>query len=197
MPNRANASWLQGESVAGQGQAHQRQWWCPWDNTVKKREKRNPHKTQNCTSATAAREKSENLKEICERNNSADTKVSEGGGKGGAPGAGAEIPFQPMVRQAVPLQPIPLQPMEVNSGADIHLQPIEDPMPEQVDVPEGGCDPVGSPHWSRFAGRTCKGPTLEQFVPKGLHLVEGTHAGAVRGGLSPMGGTPGWSRGRA
>ncbi|GAB0178064.1 epimerase family protein SDR39U1 [Grus japonensis] len=42
--------------------------------------------------------------------NSADTKVSEEGGGGGAPGAGAEIPLQPlvktMVRQAVPLQPM-------------------------------------------------------------------------------------------
>ncbi|GAB0202559.1 junction-mediating and -regulatory protein-like [Grus japonensis] len=40
------------------------------------------------------------------RNNSADTQVSAGGG---APGAGAEIPVQPvvktMVKQAVPLQP--------------------------------------------------------------------------------------------
>ncbi|GAB0190877.1 AN1-type zinc finger protein 5-like [Grus japonensis] len=44
-----------------------------------------------------------------------------------------------MVRQAVPLQP-----MEVNGGADIHLQPVEDPTLEQVDAPEGGCDPVGS-----------------------------------------------------
>ncbi|GAB0185546.1 structural maintenance of chromosomes protein 6 [Grus japonensis] len=72
-----------------------------------------------------------------------------------------------MVRQAVPLQP-----MEVNGGADTHLQPVEDPMPEQVEAPEGGCDPVGSPCWSkllagsvalwteeprrsRIAGRTC------------------------------------------
>ncbi|GAB0186278.1 AN1-type zinc finger protein 5-like [Grus japonensis] len=31
-----------------------------------------------------------------------------------------------MVRQAVPLQP-----MEVDGGADIHLQPMEDPMLEQ------------------------------------------------------------------
>ena len=42
-----------------------------------------------------------------------------------------EIPLQPvgktMVRQAVPLQP-----MEVHSGADIHLQPMEDPTLEQV-----------------------------------------------------------------
>ncbi|GAB0200297.1 epimerase family protein SDR39U1 [Grus japonensis] len=42
--------------------------------------------------------------------NSADTKVSADGGGGGAPGAGAEIPLQPvvkaMVKQAVPLQPM-------------------------------------------------------------------------------------------
>jgi len=55
---------------------------------------------------------------ICDRNNSADTKVSEAGGEGDAPGAEAEIPLQPlektMVRQAVPLQP-----MDIYSGADM------------------------------------------------------------------------------
>ena len=66
---------------------------------------------------------------ICERNNSADTKVSEEGRGGGAPCAGAEIPLQPMVKTMV-RQAVPLQPMEVNSGADIHLQPVEDPRPE-------------------------------------------------------------------
>ncbi|GAB0181573.1 acid sphingomyelinase-like phosphodiesterase 3b [Grus japonensis] len=70
---------------------------------------------------------------ICERKNSTDTKVSEEGGGGGAPGAGAEIPLQPeektMVSQAVPLQPI-----EDDGGADIHLQPVEDPTLEQVDA---------------------------------------------------------------
>ncbi|GAB0186125.1 mitochondrial enolase superfamily member 1 [Grus japonensis] len=70
---------------------------------------------------------------IHERNNSADTKVSEEGGGGGAPGAGAEIPLQPMEKTMVK-QAVPLQPMEVNGGADIHLQPMEDPMPEQVDA---------------------------------------------------------------
>jgi len=54
---------------------------------------------------------------ICERNNSADAKVSAEGGRGGATGARAEVPLQPvegtMVRQAVPLQP-----MEVCGGAD-------------------------------------------------------------------------------
>ncbi|GAB0184702.1 AN1-type zinc finger protein 5-like [Grus japonensis] len=101
----------------------------------------------------------------CERNNSADTKVSEEGGGGGAPVPGAEIPLQPlektMVRQAVPQQP-----MEVNSGADIHLQPTEDPMTEQVDAPKGGCDPMGSPCWSRLlAGPVApwrEEPRLEQ-----------------------------------
>ena len=70
---------------------------------------------------------------ICERNNSADTKVSEEGGGGGAPGARAEIPLQLVVKTMV-RQAVPLQPMEVNGGADIHLQPTEDPKPEQVDA---------------------------------------------------------------
>ncbi|GAB0209941.1 zinc finger and BTB domain-containing protein 5 [Grus japonensis] len=73
---------------------------------------------------------------------------------------------------------------------------MEDPMPEQVEAPEGGCDPVGSPHWSkcgersprqsRFAGRTCDpvgDPTLEQSAPEDLHPMGETHAGAVREGL--------------
>ncbi|GAB0184906.1 epimerase family protein SDR39U1 [Grus japonensis] len=98
----------------------------------------------------------------CERNSSADPKVSAEGGGGGAPGTRAEIPLQPvektMVRQAVHLQPmevdggadIHLQPMKVDGGADIHLQPMEDPMLEQVEASEGGYDPVGSPCWSRL-----------------------------------------------
>ena len=69
----------------------------------------------------------------CERNNSADTKVSEEGGGGGAPGTGAEIPLQPVVKTMV-RQAVPLQPMEVHGGADIHLQPLEDPTLEQGDA---------------------------------------------------------------
>lgn len=42
------------------------------------------------------------------RNSPADTKVSEGGG-GGAPGAGAEVPLQPVERPMVE-QPVPIQP---------------------------------------------------------------------------------------
>jgi len=58
-----------------------------------------------------------------ERNNSADTKVSEegGAGGGGARDAGAEsLPLQ-LVMKTVVRQTVPLQSMEVHGGADIHL----------------------------------------------------------------------------
>ena len=99
----------------------------------------------------------------CKRNNPADTKVSAEGGGGGAPGTGAEILLQPMVKTMV-RQAVPLQSREVNGGADIHLQPMEDPTPEQVDAPEGGCDPVGSLCWSRLVAGPVEReePTLEQ-----------------------------------
>ena len=44
-----------------------------------------------------------------------------------------EIPLQPMVKTMV-RQAVPLQPMEVHDGADIYLQPMEDPTPKQVDA---------------------------------------------------------------
>ncbi|GAB0194014.1 carbonic anhydrase 12 [Grus japonensis] len=92
---------------------------------------------------------------------------------------------------------------------------MEDPMPEQVEAPEGGCGPweahAGASSWpdrwthgersprqGRFAGRTCDpvgDPMLEQFAPEGLHPMGETHVGEVREGLSPMRGTPCWSRG--
>ncbi|GAB0182083.1 epimerase family protein SDR39U1 [Grus japonensis] len=101
----------------------------------------------------------------CERNSSADTQVSAEGGGGGAPGARAEIPLQPMEKTMV-RQAVPLQPMEVDGGADIHLQPMEDSTPEQVETPEGGCGPMGSPRWSRLlAGPVAlwkEEPMLEQ-----------------------------------
>ena len=57
--------------------------------------------------------------------------VSEegGGGEGGAPGARAEIPLHPMVKTMV-TQAVSLQSMEFHGGADIHLQPVEDPILE-------------------------------------------------------------------
>jgi len=57
----------------------------------------------------------------CERNNSADTKVSEEGGGGGAQDAGAEtLPLQ-LVMKTMVRQAVPLQPMEAHGGADLHL----------------------------------------------------------------------------
>ena len=62
---------------------------------------------------------------LCERNNSADTKVSEEGGGAGRAGARAEIHLQTVEKTTVS-QNVPLQPMEVHCRADLHLQPMED-----------------------------------------------------------------------
>ncbi|PKU41741.1 protein pxr1-like [Limosa lapponica baueri] len=70
---------------------------------------------------------------MCESDNSADTKVSEEGGGGCAPGPGAEIPLQPLVKIMV-RQVVTLQPMEVHGGAEIYLLPMENPTLEQVDA---------------------------------------------------------------
>jgi len=101
-----------------------------------------------------------------------------------------------MVRQAVPLQA-----MEVHAGADgctqRRLWRRGKPTLEQA--PARTCGPMErkrSTRWSRFADRACDPPTLQQPVPEGLQPMGGTHAGAVCGELSPMGGTSGWSRGR-
>ena len=69
---------------------------------------------------------------ICERTSPADPQVSAEGG-GDAPGAGAEIPLQP-VRKTTVRQAVPLQPREVRGGADLHLQPGEYSTPEQEDA---------------------------------------------------------------
>ncbi|GAB0208471.1 EH domain-containing protein 4 [Grus japonensis] len=115
-----------------------------------------------------------------------------------------------------------------------YLQPMEDPMLEQVEAPEGGCDPMGNPCWSKLlAGpvtpwreETTAGLLAGLVTPMGdprwsslflkdctpwkgqverthaeticeeLQPMGRTHVGEVHGGLSPMGGTPHWSRGR-
>ncbi|KAK4832278.1 hypothetical protein QYF61_021677 [Mycteria americana] len=109
---------------------------------------------------------------LCEKNNSADTKVSEEVGGEGAPSAGAEIPLQPVVKTMV-RQAVPLQPMEVHSGADIHLQPVEDPMLEQ------DCTPWKGPILEQFV-KNCslgEGPMLEKFMEDCIPW-EGPHAEA-------------------
>lgn len=68
---------------------------------------------------------------IIMRNSPADTQVIEERQRGGDPGTRAAIPLQPvgktMVKQAVPLKPI-----EVWGRADIHLQPVKDPILEHI-----------------------------------------------------------------
>ena len=113
-----------------------------------------------CTTATAA----ERGVRLCERNSSAGTKVSAEGGGGGAPGTRAEIPLQPLMKTMV-RQAVTLQPTEVNSGADMHLQPMEDPTPEQVNAPKEGCDPMGSPCWNRFLAGPVD-PRREEPMPE-------------------------------
>lgn len=132
---------------------------------------------------------------LCERDNFADTKVNEEGQEG-VPRA--EMPLQPMVKTMM-MQAVTLQPLEVNGGADTHLQPMEDPILKQVDTPEGDRALVGSRiqagsldpwrqrtlHCSRFAGRTFdpvrnphwNSPFLKDYTR------EGTHTGAVHEGL--------------
>ncbi|KAM6188280.1 uncharacterized protein WM294_016059 isoform 1-T3 [Sarcoramphus papa] len=151
---------------------------------------------------------------IYERNNSADTKVSEKGGEGGAPDTGTEIPLQPMVKTIV-RQAVPLQPMEVNGGADIH--PAAHGGPHDG---AGGCAlKEAVTQWRAHAGAgswqelqpcgeeptqeqifrqdlifwqdlcPCGEPTLEQSIPEGLCPVKRTHAGAVREEVQPVGRT--------
>ncbi|RMC10109.1 hypothetical protein DUI87_12907 [Hirundo rustica rustica] len=92
----------------------------------------------------------EKVVRLCEKNNSADTQASKEGG--GAPGTRAEVPLHLLVQSPVS-QAVPLQPMEVHAGAEIHVQPMEEPTLEQVDA-EGVFDPVGSLCWGRLLERT-------------------------------------------
>ncbi|KAJ7397745.1 protein pxr1-like [Pitangus sulphuratus] len=59
-----------------------------------------------------------------------DTKASQEGEEGGAPGAQEEIPLQP-VMQTMMRQVVLLKLMEDHNGSDIHLQPVASPALEQ------------------------------------------------------------------
>ncbi|KAJ7409010.1 hypothetical protein WISP_117015 [Willisornis vidua] len=114
----------------------------------------------------------------CEKNSSADTKVSEGGG-GGAPSDKADIPLQPMVKtmesQAVALA--------THWGPLCSRDPPTDP--ERPHVRAGGYpnEASGKPVQEQTPGRTC-GP-MERGAPPGAGLLagpltfQGTHSGAA------------------
>ena len=79
-------------------------------------------------------------------------------------------------------QALTLQPMEVHGGGDVHLQPVEGATPVPGVAPKGGCEPVGSPRWSRLlAGLVAlwRGARAGAGLLAGLVTLWGTHAGAV------------------
>jgi len=92
-------------------------------------------------------------------------------GGGGAPGSEAEIPLQPMEKTMV-RQAVPMQPMGVRGGADIYLQAVEDPTPEQMGA-QRRLSPHGEPTLEQAPGNTC-GP-----VERGAHAGAGLLAGLV------------------
>ncbi|TRZ23228.1 hypothetical protein HGM15179_003929 [Zosterops borbonicus] len=91
---------------------------------------------------------------VSEKNSSADTKVSGEGGGGGAPGARAEVPLQPLVQTRV--RQLSLQPMESPWGCRDHIRVGE--------CLRGGCDPLGD-LWR-------EDPTLDQTLSEELHSME-------------------------
>lgn len=77
-----------------------------------------------------------------------------------------EVPLQPVDRTIVMLS--------------VPLQPREEPMLEQVDVPRRKMQLVEkNPSWSRFveADATCGGPMLEQSFPEGLRPIQRSSLG--------------------
>ncbi|KAJ7426843.1 hypothetical protein WISP_11984 [Willisornis vidua] len=89
----------------------------------------------------------------------ADNKISEEGGVGDAPAARAEIPLQPMVKTLLS-QTVLLEPEEAHGGAEIHLQPLEDPTLDKVNtgqhcgfVAKKASGILGCMRWS-FASRS-------------------------------------------
>jgi len=114
----------------------------------------------------------------CERNNSADTKVSEGGEGGGAPGAGVEVHLQPMektiVRQAVPS--CPRRSMTEPGGCQKEAVTLW-----KAHAGAGFWQDLWThgeriPHWSRFAVRSCtsaRDPRWSSLFLKGCNPWEG------------------------
>ena len=105
----------------------------------------------------------------------------EGGGGSRDARAGSlhlQLVLETMVRQLVPLQS-----MEVHGGADIHLQPMEGTPCWSRWMPEGSCDPMGSPTLEQASGRTCgpveRGAHTGASLMAGLVTLWGTHAGAA------------------
>ena len=61
---------------------------------------------------------------------------------------------------------------------------MEDPTPEQVEAPEGGCGPMGGLCWN--CDPMERGAQAGAGLLAGLVTPWGTHAGAVREELQPV-----------
>lgn len=137
-----------------------------------------------------------------DRNSSANKHTISGEGwRGGAEGAGVEIPLQPLVQMVV-MQMWPCSPwrslVEPRSTCSLCRT-----LCQSWWICEGGCDPVGSslwssllagpvyegernPWWSRFVGRTCN-PVgdlhwSEELQPTGrIHSGEFVNWSKIRG----------------
>lgn len=120
----------------------------------------------------------------------------QGGRRGG--GAGEEgLPPQPVGRPGGRLCP-PSPGRAAPGGAEAHLQPGERGAHAGAGGggPQHGRDSGGSLRWSRLCLKDCSpwegthaGAVREELQPVGR-----THIGEVCEGLSPMGDTPRWSR---
>lgn len=69
---------------------------------------------------------------MCERNCCADTKAGEEGGEEVLRCQNRDSPAALGATHGEAA--VPLQPLEGHNGAGIHLQPMDDPIPEQGDV---------------------------------------------------------------
>jgi len=70
--------------------------------------------------------------------------------------------------------------MEVHGGAVIHQQPVEGIPRQSRWMPEGGCDPVGIPRWSRILpGPVERRAHTRAPLLAGLVTPWGTHNGAA------------------
>jgi len=83
-----------------------------------------------------------------------------------------------MVRQAVPLQS-----MEVHSGADTPLQPGEDPTQEKMNAPKEAVTPwgahTGAGSWQHLWPCGERGAHAGAGLLLGLVTTQGTYIGAV------------------
>lgn len=107
----------------------------------------------------------------------ADTEVSEQEGRRCSWGWSWHSPAAPGADQGEAA--VPLQPVWFHSRAEIHLQHMEDPTLENINVPEGDSDPVGNLCWSRLlAGPVKRGAQTGAALLAGLVTPQETHCRA-------------------